>query len=198
MTINYTTKAEYYLQKQNQITPIPTMEGKNTPLIKKTTERTQQGGAASAWEPPSAGQHVCLCSCHCSLFWRWKSICFSFFCKIHLDAVFWSVVRATAEVKFKPDLRFQKMRHRGNIWALTFKTALQRQNYSLTKSCFWLHMCKCEELHWCQTGRLSIYNLQLEQNRVSRAYEIMGVWNTLNFLGLESLKTKTSLLRLVK
>lgn len=87
--INYTTKAEYYLQKQNQITLIPTMEGKNTPPNKKkTTESIQQGGTASAWEPPAAGQHVCLCSCHCSLFWRWKSICFSFFCKIHLDAVF--------------------------------------------------------------------------------------------------------------
>lgn len=33
--INYTTKAEYYLQKQNQITLIPTMEGKNTPPNKK-------------------------------------------------------------------------------------------------------------------------------------------------------------------
>lgn len=33
--INYTTKAEYYLQKQIQITLIPTMEGKNTPPKKK-------------------------------------------------------------------------------------------------------------------------------------------------------------------
>lgn len=173
------------------------MEGKNTlPNKKKPQKAPSKEGQPAHGNPPSAGQHVSLCSCHCSLFWRWKSICFSFFCKIHLDAAFWSVATATAEVKFKPDLRFQKRRCRGNTWALTFKTALQRQNYSLTKSCFCLHVCKCGELHWRQSGRVSIYNLQLEQNRANCAYEIIGVQNPFNVL--ESLQTKTSLPRLVK
>lgn len=170
------------------------MEGKNIPPNKKNPQKApSKEGQPAHGNPPCTGQHVCLYSRHCSLFWRWKPICFSFFSNIHLI-----VATATAEVKFKPDLRFQKKRCRGNTWALTFKTALQRQNYSLTKSYFWLRVCKCGELHWCQTVKLSIYNLQLEQNRASCAYEIMGAQNTLNFLGLESLKTKTSLLRLAK
>lgn len=45
MMTNYTTKAEYYSQKQNQITLIPTMEGKNTPPTKKPQKAPSKEGS---------------------------------------------------------------------------------------------------------------------------------------------------------
>lgn len=90
MMINYTTKAEYYLQKQNQITRIPTTEERILlPMKKKNTESTQQGGAATAWEPPIC-RTACLPLLLSLLFVLEMEIhsLFFFFCKIHLDAVF--------------------------------------------------------------------------------------------------------------
>lgn len=163
------------------------MEGKNTPPNKKHRKHpARRGSQPMGPPPPAAGQHVCLCSHHCSLFCRWKSICFSFF----LQDTFGCCILISGlsnYIKFKPDLRFQKRRQRGNTWALTFKTTPQRQKYSLTKSCFG---CTCVNMG-NSTGAKPVdclfTSLQLEQNRASWAYEIMGVQNNLNFLGQESL-----------
>lgn len=90
MTINYTTKAEYYLQEGKQITLIPSVEGKNTLLIKNKGS-IQQGGAA---------QHMGKSPLHLqdsmSAFASIAALCFAdgnpfaffFSCKIHLEAVF--------------------------------------------------------------------------------------------------------------
>lgn len=59
MMINYTTKAEYYLQKQNQITLIPAMEGKNTPPNKKKNHRKHPARRGSQ----CMGTPICRTAC---------------------------------------------------------------------------------------------------------------------------------------
>lgn len=53
MTINYTTKAEYYLQEGKHITLIPSVERNNTPPNKKHRKHPVRRGSQHMGPPPS-------------------------------------------------------------------------------------------------------------------------------------------------
>lgn len=111
--INYTTTAEYYLQEGKQITLILSVEGKNTPPNKKHRKHPARRGS-QRMEPPRLQDST-------SAFAPITALCFAdgnpfaflFFLQDTLGCCI-LISGLSNYIKFKPDLRFQKRRQRGN------------------------------------------------------------------------------------
>lgn len=174
--INYTTTSEYYLQEGNQIIAISSVEGKNTPPNKTHKKHPSVRGRQS----PLSCRTACLPLLLLLLLVLQVEIhvlCF-FFCKTMFRCCI--LISALSDyIMFKPDLRFQKSRQRGNIWAPIFETTVQGQKKFPDWICFWLPVCKMDKSTDPKVADCLFIFLQLKQNRSA---EFLWVQKGLNFL----------------